>query len=107
MIENYQISSISTEYVKVKVSKDDKTSPTSDTVAMAFLLTETSPTIGDWLTAGWQTMTVDGETVYLARCLVGPGGVKTLSPGEYWVWVKVTDNPEIPARRMKRLLEVI
>ena len=69
--------------------------PTTDVVAMAFT-TGADPQPGDWKTASWDTTTALGSNQYLAQCLVGPGGTVQLAVGQYSIWVKVTDNPEIP-----------
>lgn len=79
--------------------------PTADVVQFAFLPYESrpagappaqSPASGDWVTASW----LGSQTVppYIAQCLIGPGGVKTLTAGDWDVWIKFTDNPEAPAR---------
>lgn len=69
--------------------------PTTDTVMMAFT-TGTDPQPGDWKTAAWDTSAPLGSNQFLAQCLVGPGGTVQLAAGQYAIWVKVTDNPEIP-----------
>ena len=71
--------------------------PTSDTVQMAFMPTPTQvPGLSDWQVAIWATVTGNLVYPYAAYCLVGPGG--TISPGigNYIIWLKVTDNPEVP-----------
>lgn len=90
------MSTLSTEYVRVRVSATKNGIayvPTSDTVAMAFVTPGSTPASGDWKTASWET----AGSVYYAICLVGPGG-NALAAGTYKVWVKVTDSPEVPAR---------
>lgn len=95
-----QISSLSLQYVKVPIiafAAGVEYDPTGDDVVMAFMTDGDQPTSGDWKTATWETASGAGETViYLARALVGPAGVITLTAGEYRVWVKITDSPEIP-----------
>jgi len=76
--------------------------PTSDTVQMAFVNGE--PTSGDWKTATWEADSSTNPTTYYARCLVGPGGTVTLSDGDYQVWVKITDSPEVPVLKAGRLV---
>lgn len=93
------ISSLSLEYVKVQVTKDDNTNPTGDVVKMAFVADGVTPQSGDFKTADWQTV----NSGYYVRCLVGPGGIITLTAGLYVVWVKITDNPEIPVKRVNFL----
>lgn len=73
--------------------------PTADTVQMAFLAEppETaSPESGDWKTASWETNSTTDPDQYKAKCLVGPSGTVTLAEGTWYVWVKITDLPEIP-----------
>ena len=90
----HEISSESLEYVKVWV--DAKRSgvsfdPTGDNVEMAFT---TGPDVeeADWNESSWETI----GRKYYARCLVGPGGAIELEDGSYEVWVRITDDPEIP-----------
>jgi hypothetical protein len=88
-------SAASLEYVNVRVTaKLVKTAynPTTKPVDMAFVSTSSSPADDDWNTAEWET--VDGE--YIAKCLVGPTGTRSLDPGTYAVYVRVTDDPEVP-----------
>lgn len=91
------ISSASLQYVLVPVrafSEGVAYNPTGDTVQMAFMVAGT-PGSADWKTASWAADTqVNG--VYLAQCLIGPGGTGTLAIGSYTIWLKVVDNPEIP-----------
>jgi hypothetical protein len=61
-----------------------------------------TPVSGDWKTAEWET----AGTKRYARCLVGPGGTTTLAKGLWAVWVKLTDNPEIPVKKADGMLEV-
>lgn len=79
--------------------------PTGDVVQFAFMPYEDrqagappviSPAGGDWVTASW----LGSQTVppYVAQCLIGPTGAKTLTAGDWDVWIKFTDNPEAPAR---------
>lgn len=89
-----RISSQSTEYILVAVTASVVV--TGDPVALAFTAPGTDPASGDWLTGNW----VNGK----ARVLVGPaGGAKTLTAGSWDLWVRVTDNPEIPVRRVDQI----
>lgn len=93
------LSTLTREYVRVSVSATANGSPinpTTDVVAMAFVAPTVNPQSGDWQTASWDTNPTNG--VYTAQCLVGPGGTIALAAGTYTVWVRVTDNPEIPVR---------
>ena len=68
--------------------------PTADVVTFAFLTAElTQPTAPDWKSGSWES---GANGTYLARCLVGPSGTVTLAAGVYYVWIKVTDSPEVP-----------
>jgi hypothetical protein len=92
----------SLEYVRVQVAATASgaaVDPTSDTVSMAFLPSSAAPASGDWKSASWETDATVTPTVYRARCLVGPGGAVTLTPGTYTVWVKIVDSPETPIKR--------
>lgn len=94
------LSMLSLEYVRVRVSATvagSPVNPTGDPVQMAFITPGAVPGPGDWNTAGWDTAPTGG--VYTAQCLIGPGGTITLPAGVYAVWVKITDNPEIPVRQ--------
>lgn len=89
------ISVVSTEYVRVPISitKNGVTfDPTSDSLSMSFGPTAAAPTIfhtGTWEVAGTNTF---------ALCLIGPGGNVQLTPGTWFVYVKVTDSPEVPVK---------
>jgi hypothetical protein len=101
-----QQSVLTLEYVKVPVSATSSgavVNPTGDTVVMAFTVADVDPLVGDWKAATWETDATTDPTTYYARCLVGPAGTITLAVGVWDVWVKVTDAPEIPARRAGNL----
>lgn len=85
----------SLQYVPVIVTAVGA-NPTTDPVAIAFTTPGTDPQSGDWKTASWNTTVTLGTNQYEAQCLVGPGGTVTLATGSYQIWVKVTDNPEVP-----------
>jgi hypothetical protein len=85
--------------VRVKVAaklNGASVNPTADTVTMAFMSGSATPTSGDWKTASWDTDPTTSPPTYRARCLVGPAGTVTLTPGLWNVWVKVVDSPEVP-----------
>lgn len=93
---NLSISSLSTIYVQVAVSATISGvlyNPTSDVVQMAFMTGVKRPTNTDWKTGSWET--APGPT-YFAQVLVGPTGTITLTVGQYTVWLKIIDNPEVP-----------
>lgn len=94
-----QISSLSLQYIKVPVTavvNGASTNPTADTVVMAFVAPSVNPAPADWQIASWETATAP-TTTYYARCLIGPGGTIALPAAHYYVWVKITDSPEVPA----------
>jgi hypothetical protein len=100
------LSSLSLEQVRVRVAavtNGSPVNPTVDTVAMAFKQADAEPAGGDWKTATWETDSTTSPPTYYARCLVGPGGAVTLADGVWAVWVKVTDSPEIPVRKVGKV----
>ena len=94
------MSQLSTQYVLVPVSATKagvSYNPTGDAVQFAFAPTATYvPQVSDWVSGSWQTDTSSVLYPYLAQCLVGPAGTITLGLGTYYMYLKVTDNPEIP-----------
>ena len=102
-------SSLSLQYVKLPVASTQSGVPvnmTGDSVQMAFPLHRVAPASGDWTPSTWETDATVTPNVYYARCLVGPGGTVVLTAGLYDCWIKVTDNPEIPAEKVDELLIV-
>lgn len=96
MAQTLSMSALSTQYVQVPVTAfaaGVAVNPTGDTVQLAFTTIGATPTTGDWHTGSWDI--APGNNTYLAQVLVGPAGV-AIAKGTYQVWVKVTDNPEIP-----------
>lgn len=95
------LSSLSTQYVRVKVTATDENGNpltiSGDTVQFAFTRLTDNPST--WVAGTWGASNV-------ARCLVGPGGVITLTPERYQVWIKITDNPEIPVIKVDTLTVV-
>lgn len=93
---------LSTEYVLVPVTATKggvSYNPTGDTVVFAFMPQATQePGNSDWVSGSWQTDPSSLLYPYLAQCLVGPAGTITLGLGSYYIYVKITDNPEIPVR---------
>ncbi|MGH9121396.1 MAG: hypothetical protein ACRDYC_05550 [Acidimicrobiales bacterium] len=96
---------LSTQYVVVVVNalKDGVAyNPTGDPVAIAILPSNpaTAPGSGDWKGATWETT----PTAYNVLLLVGPsGGVLDLVQGVYDVWIRITDDPEIPVQLVYQL----
>ena len=71
--------------------------PTGDTVVFAFMPTPTQvPQVSDWVAGSWDTDTTQVIYPYSAKALVGPAGTITLGIGNYVVYIKVTDSPQIP-----------
>lgn len=97
-----RMSVLSVEYVRVAVaatSNGAAINPTADTVVMAFPAHGTDPVNGDWKSASWETDATTTPATYYARCLVGPSQTVALSVGQYDVWARISDNPEVPARK--------
>lgn len=96
---------VSTEYVHAKVGPilvdGQAYDPTGDVVQLAFMPGTTEPGDSDWHTGSWENSGV--PDIYFARCLVGPAGGVALAAGDYVMWCKVTDNPEVPARQFGTL----
>jgi hypothetical protein len=91
------------EFIKVPVqvvANGLSYDPHLDTVVMAFPARGVDPAV--WIQSAWES---DGAGGWQARCLVGPGGTIQLAAGTYDVWVKITDNPEVPVLK-SGLLEV-
>lgn len=98
-----ELPAISKEYIKVPVAVPTGVDPTDPAlgVEMAFLAPGDEPEAPDWQTGSW----AQEAGVWLARCLVGPGsGVGQLAAGEWVIWLRITSNPEIPARKVGTLL---
>lgn len=90
-------SALSLQYVQAQVSATAAGSPinpTGDVVQFAFPLDGAQPST--WYTGSWDGTSPRSNGMYVAHCLVGPGGTVTLTAGSYNVWVKVTDSPEVP-----------
>jgi len=92
------LAALSTQYIEIPVTELASglpADPTTNPVHVAFMLGRAQPDTGDWKTGSWETSGVNGA--YFARVLVGPnGGVITLTPGLYTVWLKIDASPETP-----------
>lgn len=100
------LSAVSREYVQVPVAARVAGAPvdvSTDVVEMAFLPGQAAPAEDDWLSASWDVDAVSVPARYRAQCLVGPDGTVELEAGVYSVWVRITDDPEIPVRRAGQL----
>lgn len=74
--------------------------PTSDLLQFAFTARGGTPV--NWVLGAWET---DTAGKHWATCLVGPGGAFTPADDTmYDVWIKITDSPEIPVRRIDLLV---
>ncbi|MDX3245843.1 hypothetical protein [Streptomyces sp. ME18-1-4] len=93
-------SALSREYVAVAITATvagTPVNPTGDVVEFAFTMGTAQPATGDWKTGSWDgTQPRTPGNAYIAHCLVGPGGTVELAAGRYTMWVRITDNPEIP-----------
>lgn len=88
------IPSISVEYARVRLTAD--VTLDSQTIEMAFVSGYTGePASGDWHAATWLTPSGTART---AGVLIGTGGL-VLAEGTWSVWWRLTDSPEVPARR--------
>lgn len=93
------LSHLSTEYILVPLQATKAGvayNPSADVVQFAFMPTPTQvPGVSDWVNGLWES---SGNIIYPynAKCLVGPSGATALTNGSYSVYVKVTDNPEVP-----------
>jgi Putative Ig domain len=94
------INHLGTEYLLVPVQAIKAGvpfNPTGDVVQFAFAATPNYvPQPSDWVTGSWDTDPASILYPYNAKCLIGPNGVKTLTPGDYQVYIQITDNPETP-----------
>jgi hypothetical protein len=101
------LSHLATEFVIIPVNVTKSgvlANPTADTVQFAFLLNPTaSPQLSDWVNGSWDTSS-NSIYSYLAQCLVGPVGAITLGTGTYAMWLKITDNPEVPVQQVGQLI---
>lgn len=98
---------LSTVYVQVLVRPTvhgAPYNPSADAVALAFISGSGNPGPSDWHSGSWDPT---GPIQWVAQCLVGPGaGGVSLATGTYNVWIKVTDNPEIPVVEVGQLVIV-
>ena len=91
------MSVLATEYLHCKVVADDD--PTGDVVQWAFLDrgTQWPNETTTWVDGGWKPGSTAQDAV--ARVLVGPeNGGHPLTVGQYRVWLRITDNPEVPVK---------
>lgn len=85
--------------VVIITSTGSRLNPLADPVAFAFMPNpgNANPGVSDWHTGSWYT---GNNGTYYAQILVGPanGGVvpQPAGTGLWNVWIKVTDNPQVP-----------
>lgn len=100
------ISSLSTVWLPIPVSATGNTglpvNPTGDPVAFAFKPLSVNPGPSDWTTGSWDSYLPPGSK-YVAKILVGPNGAVNPGVGVWIVWLKITDNPEIPVADVLQL----
>jgi hypothetical protein len=89
-----RITSGSTELVSVWIDSNETVTLSAQTVVIAFQPRRVEPN-GDttWRAATWVG---SAGTARAARLLIGPATSNVIPLGEYDVWAKITDNPEIP-----------
>lgn len=96
------LSVLDTRYVQVPLDTTFNGvpyNPTADVVQMAFMPSppDANPGSGDWKAASWVTF----PGGYAVRCLVGTlNGGNVLTVGNYNIWTKVIDNPEVPVQNV-------
>jgi hypothetical protein len=109
-----RVSSLSTEYIRVPVAALDDEGALVDVTGMdvelAFVDTGVEPDdesgSEDWWEADWETSELAWvdvgatrvQTPYKARVLIGPAGDVDLGDGTFDVWVRITDQVEVPVR---------
>lgn len=87
--------------IRAQITAPEGKDPTSDPVQMAFTATGTAPEVTDpgWQAASWEPVVPaipPNPQFYFCRTMIGPSPGHTLAPGVYFVWVRITDNPEAP-----------
>lgn len=94
------MSQLSTQYILVPVTATQAGAaynPTGDAVQFAFMPTATQvPGNPDWVSGSWDTVTSNLLYPYSAKCLVGPAGLINPGIGTYVIYIRITDNPEVP-----------
>lgn len=91
----------SVEYLKVPIEhfvSGVASNPTSFPVSFAFTVVApngSTPTPSSWSTGSWET----ANATYFARGLVGG-----LTVGEWAVWCRITASPEVPVRKVGKLV---
>lgn len=98
--ETLVLSHLSTEYILIPLAVTKAGvpyNPTSDTLQFAFMPTAVQvPQVSDWVNGSWDSVPTNIIYPYNAKCLVGPSGSTVLTLGTYVIYLKITDNPEVP-----------
>ena len=98
--ETLTVSHLATEYVLIPLSVNKAGvpyNPGGDTIVFAFMPNAVQvPVTADWVSGSWETVPTNIIYPYNAKCLVGPSGSTALTLGTYVIYLKITDNPEIP-----------
>lgn len=94
------ISHLGTEYVLIPIAATKAGAaynPTADIVQFAFMPNQVQqPQTADWVNGSWETVSTNILYPYNAKCLIGPSGATALTTGNYVIYLKITDSPEIP-----------
>ena len=94
------VSHLGTEYVLVPIAASKAGvpyNPTADVVQFAFMPNDVQvPQVSDWVNGSWETVATNIIYPYNARCLVGSSGSTALTAGNYVMYLKITDSPEVP-----------
>ena len=81
--------------------------PTEDVVSWSFPLHGVRPTV--WHAGTWQTATGSAgaySAVAVSPTVGATGATVVLTAGTYGVYLKITDNPEVPVRRIGPMVVV-
>lgn len=90
----------SQEYVPVIVEPKQPGTfydPTADPIQYQFVDPGKNPSGGGWSFGLWETDNSTADPIYYALCMAGPSGPYVPKQNHTaWLFVKITDNPEIP-----------
>lgn len=105
-----QLAETSTQYYSTAITPSPGVAydPTADAVSFCFLTDPSlTPQTGQTWTAGrWQPG--GGPRTFVAECLIGPANSGlVLAAGDWYPWMKVGDNPEVPIVRCPEVLTVL
>jgi hypothetical protein len=80
--------------------------PTSLTVTASVVSVGNAP--GTFTPATWDENTNTDPDTYAVEVEIGPGStIGTLERGDWWVYVKITDTPELPVLRSPTTLRIV